>query len=239
MNFQHPEVARLIGESMRVYESVARGVDAAAAKQSGRAYGGVVRAEKGKLVETIARNLIRAAWIARGEDEKRLAFDLHPKYDIPITAEYVDGIADAEIREEIRANIGKYKIRHGTDVHVYADGEFVLSAECKAYAENAMLKRILFDARLLRTKFPDLRFALVQLESQLGGDYSRLPANPRGSPQSRTLMSYMREVDLTIITLLEGERKVARPIHKAEFYKPLTAESLQNAAATLAKLLPD
>lgn len=238
MNFNLPEVARLLDEAARKYESVVRGVEAAATR-SDRAYGGVVRSEKGKLVETIARNLARAAWIGTGRNAARLAFDLHPKYEIPITKEYVNSIPDSEIRAEILANIGEYKIRHGTDLHVYADREFALSVECKAFTENAMLKRILFDAHLLKTKHPNLRFALVQLESQLGGDYSQLPKTPHGSKSTHTLMSYMRDVDLRIITLLEGERKVDQPIHKAEFYKPLTAKSLRNAAMTLAKLLPD
>lgn len=59
-----------------------------------------------------------------------------------------------------------------------------------------MLKRILFDAYLLKTQFPELQFALVQLESQLGGDYAQLSIKPHGSKSSHTLMSYRETVDL-------------------------------------------
>ena len=238
MNFDAPEIACLFRQCVREYELVAHGIDATA-KAENRAYGGVVRSGKGAMVESVARNLLRAAWLAGGKDAARLQFDLHKKYDIPINADYVNAIADAEVRREILANIDEYKIRHGTDVHVYVDGDFVLSVECKAYAENAMLKRILFDAFLLRTKFPALQFALVQLESQLGGDYSRLPQKPLGGRQSHTLMSYMRDVNLSVITLLAGDRKVEEPIHKEAFYKPLTMTALRNATAILAKLLPN
>jgi hypothetical protein len=42
-------------------------------------------------------------------------------------------------------------------------------------------------------------------------------------------MSYFQNVDLQIITLLPGERKVDRPINKADFFKPLPLERLENA----------
>lgn len=112
------------------------------------------------------------------------------------------------------------------------DDKFALSVECKAYTENVMQKRILFDAYLLKTQFPELQFALVQLESQLGGDYAQLSIKPHGSKSSHTLMSYRETVDLKIITLLEGERKVDCPIHKTEFYKPLEETALKKCDYT-------
>lgn len=225
-------------ECVAVYNSVVRNVNADAEAQSGRAYGGVVRMAKGKMVEDVARNLLRAAWLGLGEDAARMKFNLRPKYDIPIRPEYLEKIPDADLRREMRASIGEYKIRHGTDIHVHVDGEFVLSVECKAFAENAMLKRILFDAFLLGTLFPNLRFALVQLESQLGGDYgSAEPGAAAGSRQTHTLMSYMDSVDLHVVTLLEGDRKVDRPIHEPEFFKPLKRERLERAAEVMAELL--
>ena len=230
----------LLDKCVSDYDSVVRGIDAEAEAQSGRAYGGMVRMTKGGMVENIARNLLRAAWLGLGRNPARLEFNLRPKYEIRIRPEYVEKIADADLRRKMRENIGKYKIRHGADIHVYIDKYFVLSVECKAYAENAMLKRILFDAFLLGTRFPDLRFALVQLESWLGGDYgSADPEAAFGSPQSHTLMSHMDSVDLHVITLLEGDRKVKEPIHKPKFYKPLKRVRLEKAAAMLANLLDD
>ena len=93
--------------------------------------------------------------------------------------------------------------------------------ECKAYTENAMLKRILVDFTLLKTVYPKMQCALLQLESQLTGDYSKINKKViLGSHSTHTLMSYF-DVNLNIMTLLEGERKVDEPIHKAEFFKPL------------------
>ena len=230
------EVNRLIDECAAMYESVVRGVDKDAAEQSDRAYGGMVRAKKGRLTEDIARLLLRAAWLSLGKKAADLQFNLSPKYDIPMREDYIDRIKNARVREHIRENLGEFKIHHGADIHAYARRKFIVSVECKAYAENAMLKRILVDAHLLKTRFPRLRFALLQLESQLGGDYSELGKMSLGSRPSHTLMSYF-DVDLTIVTLLEGDRKVDKPIHKPEFYKPMRKENIERAVAVLAEIL--
>ena len=229
------EVNKIINECIEIYNGVVCHVHQEAQEQTGRAYGGVVRANKGKMQEMISKNLINAAWVINGGDRKRLQFDLHPKYDIPIRSDYVENLKDKELKRYINERIGEYKVQHGTDIHVYIDGMFVLSVECKAFTENAMLKRILFDAYLLQTRFPQLKFALVQLESQLTGDYSSLPAKPIGSRSTHTLMSYMSSVDLKIITLLKGERKVNEPIHK--IYKPLERENLEKAILEIKNLL--
>lgn len=228
----------LLDECALLYESTIKSVHEAAQDQDRRAYGGMVRSIKGAMVESLAHKLLRSAWALLGRNNDEIKYNLHKKYEIPIRQEYVDKIADDDLRREIQENIGKYKIKHGTDIHVYDSDEFILSVECKAYSENAMLKRILFDAFLLKTKFPNLKFAMVQLENQLGGDYaSKDPGKMLGSYQSHTLMSYMDSVDLHIITLLDGDRKVHCPIHKPEFYKPLRRERLEQAAIYLAELI--
>jgi hypothetical protein len=114
-----------------------------------------------------------------------------------------------------------------------------MAVECKAYTENAMMKRILVDFTLLKKAYPKLKFVLVQLESQLGGDYSsKLCKNPLGSFPTHTLLSHF-DVDLTIITLLKGERDITRPIHKKEFFKPLTKENLESAIEVIRSLLKE
>ena len=103
-----------------------------------------------------------------------------------------------------------------------------MTVECKAYTENAMLKRILVDASLTKKVFPNIYYVLFQLESQLGGDYSSIFNDiTYGSSPSNTLMSYF-DINLEIITLLEGERKVDEPIHKTDYFKELKEESLNN-----------
>ena len=225
------KAGQLLDECIADYDSTIWGI-------SPNASGGTVRGVKGAMTERIVRILLQSAWISAGKSEERLQFNLHSKYDIPIRREYVEKIADTELRRKILANLGEYKVEHGTDIHVYIDEVFALSVECKAFTENAMLKRILFDAFLLGTRFPNLRFALVQMENNMGGDYgtSELGA-VSGSPQSHTLMSYMDSVNLHVITLLEGDRKAKCPIHKSEFYKPLKRDRLETAASVLAELL--
>lgn len=235
---QREKVKRLLNESISDYNKVVRNISDEATAQSERAYGGMVRQRKGKMVEKVSEKLLRAAWLSLGKDTTRLEFNLHPKYEIQIRPEYVGKITDDDLRSEIQENIGKYKIQHGTDIHVYIDKNFILSVECKAFTESAMLKRILFDAFLLGTRFPNLRFVLIQLESQLGGDYgSANPGTATGSHQSHTLMSYMDLVDLNIITLLEGDRKVKEPIHDKKFFKEMKRERLESAVVVLAELL--
>jgi len=128
------------------YNSVIKNVEAKALSSQERAYGGVIRSEKGKLVEEISRLIITAS----------------------------------------------------------------------------------------KQRYPDINFVLIQLESQLGGDYSKLPAKPLGSPSTHTLLSYF-DVDLKIITLLKEERDIKKPIHK--FFKPLTKKSLNAAIKTIAEVL--
>lgn len=100
-----------------------------------------------------------------------------------------------------------------------------------------MLKRILVDFTLLRQIHPHLKCVLVQLESQLTGDYSQpLKDVVYGSRPTHTLLSHF-DIELNIITLLEAERQVRKPIHKPQYYKPLKQESLQRAVTVLKSLL--
>ena len=151
------------------------------------------------------------------------------KIRVPINRKYVNNLT-GNTSKYIAKNIDDFYYNIGTDVHVYIDDVFIMAIECKAYTENAMLKRILVDATLLKEYGNVERFVLVQLESQLGGDYSHLKdiESTIGSPSTRTLLSYFG-IDLNILTLLKGERKVDKPIHKKEFFKELTYESVLNA----------
>jgi len=121
---------------------------------------------------------------------------------------------------------------------VTIDDEVILEIECKSYTENAMFKRILVDATLLKTQFPEMQFVLLELESQLGGDYSELKDITLGSTSTHTLLSYF-DIEMHIITLVEGERKVDKPIHKPEFFKPLTRESLEKAVKIIYDILKE
>lgn len=226
----------LVDECVDLYERVVKGVEHKATQSPDRAYGGVVRANKGELVESLAGKLIKAAWLVNHNSESGLSLNDQKKFDIPIKRDYIDKIPDKEIRSYIQQNAENYRLQHGADIHVYVDKSFVLAVECKAFTENAMFKRILVDSHLLKTKFPNLRFALVQLESQLTGDYSELNEVTYGSRPTHTLLSYF-DVDIKILTLLKGERKVVKPIHKPAHYKPLEKSQLRRVIREMALLL--
>ena len=224
-------------ELIRSYNLLVGGIEDEAVHDAERAYGGVIRAAKGKLVESMTPHIIRLAWADCGGQPERLSFGDTKTYRAPIQQGYVDGLPD-EIRDYINDRRGQYFYRAQVDHHIFVDGAFALGVECKSYTENAMLKRILIDFRLLKSRHPNLVCCLLQLESQLGGSYSNpLTAPQTGSPSSHTLMSYFPEVELNIITLLEGERKIDRPIHQANYFKELNPEVLERAIERFAQLL--
>jgi len=220
------------------YTVLVKGIDEKAHTNSnGRAYGGIIRSGKGTMLENIAKELVRLAWKELKQDEKRLEI-IGARIRIPIKKDYLKKIKDSEIKEYIERNIDNYYYPYKSDVLVAIDKNPVFEIECKAYTENAMLKRILVDCTLLTRIYPKMKFALLQLESQLGGDYSELKPKSFGSPSTHTLLS-MFDIDLKIITLIEGERLVDKPIHKKEFFKPLTEKALLNTIGDFKEILKD
>ncbi len=197
-----------IDEIVKAYEYYMRDVDSQARNsEDGRAYGGILRASKGTLVETIAESLVHIAWVNVSGNYDRLDTSGH-------RISYTSSQGDT------------YSFK--PDVLVKVDDDVVMAIECKAYTENAMYKRILTDAKITKDAYANAEYVLFQLESQLGGDYSSLTHEPTGSSSTRALNSLF-DVDIKIITLLEGERKVDEPIHDPRFYKPLTEDSLEYA----------
>lgn len=227
-----------VQEIIDAYNKLIRNIEnTAISSEDGRAYGGIVRAGKGHLVENIAKILVQLAWKKLKQDPKRLQM-IGRRIRIPIKQEYLDRLKDDKIREYISQKVYDYFYPYKPDVLVEINGKAVLEIECKAYTENAMFKRILVDATLLKTQVPKMQFILLQLESQLGGDFSKLNDITYGSTSTHTLLSYF-DIDLHIITLLEGERSIDEPIHKPEFFKPLTIKSLEKAIERIAEILKE
>ena len=219
---------------LATYNSVVKVVDSDATKnEEGRAYGGIVRSVKGKLQEHLTEEIAKIAWESLGGELSRLEINSKKQF-IPIRREYVLQLEDKTIKQHILSNINEYYYGLSVDKQIFIDGEFVIGIECKAYTENAMLKRILVDFSLLKKAFPNISCYLFQLESQLGGDYSELNEITFGSKPSHTLMSYFPEVKLKIFTFLKGERKVNKPIHKSDYFKPLDRKQIEKAIKLLA-----
>lgn len=213
-----------------------QGIDMIAQVDADRAYGGVIRATKGKLLEELCKELVIIAWDEMGGERSHLSFS-DKTIKIPLKREYLNKIKSAEVRNWIESNISDFHFNAQVDVHVMVKEKFVLGIECKAYTENAMLKRILVDFTLLKSQFPRLKCGLLQLESQLTGDYSDIDKDViLGSHSSHTLMSYF-DVDLNIMTLLKGERKVDRPIHKEGYFKPLLPQNAEKCIDVIKSLL--
>ena len=227
-----PDLEKEVDRLLLEYEHVFKSIDREAERQTSRAYGGVVRATKGKWFEAFTERLIELAWDRLEADRSRLKVNPQ-RHKILMGSGYLDKLDD-EMRAHILASDEEYAYPANVDKQIVIDGKFVMGIECKNYTENAMLKRILVDFTLLKFVFPKLRCYLFQLESQLGGDYSAHNEITYGSKSSVILMSHFPDVDLKIFTFLKGERKVDRPIHKPEFFKPLEKSRVLQAIDLLA-----
>jgi hypothetical protein len=225
-----------VDEIIKAYEILVKGIEDQANEDEDRAYGGIIRAGKGKLVESIARHMVEIAWEKIGGESKRLSL-VKNTFNIPINRSYIERIKSQEVKSYIFEHINEYYYGLKTDVHVSIDNRMVMGIECKTYTENAMLKRIMVDFTLLKNVLPNLKCVLLQLESQLAGDYSQV--NKKiiyGSHSTHTIMSYF-DVDLYILTLLEGERKVDEPIHQHTYYKELKKDILMKNISIIEDLL--
>lgn len=220
------------------YEDTVKNMWEKAESAEGRALGGYLRSEKGALVERMAEGMVRAGWRSAGGEGGSLEID-KSKSRVPIDREYVESLSRDKVRWHVKENIEEYYYDISVDLHVHVGGSTPLVVECKSYTENAMMKRILVDCQLLAGALDDQDpvFVLFQLESQLGGDYSELPPVELGSSSTHTLMSHFPDVDLEIMTLLEGERKVDRPIHDPKHYKPVEAEVVRSYIGRFGEIL--
>jgi hypothetical protein len=220
------KIAPSISEIIRIYETIVKVVDDQAKEQTNRAYGGAVRMIKGKLQEIITEEIIKLAWTNLKGKKERLEIN-SKKIKVPIQKSYVANLKNEKVKKYINEHISEYNYGLSVDKHIFIDGKFVMGIECKAYTENAMIKRILVDFHLLKTLFPNISCYLFQLESQLGGDYSELPETIYGAKSTHSIMSYFEDVNLNIFTFLKGERNINIPIHKQ--FKPLEARRVENA----------
>ena len=109
---------------IRLYNYVVRGVEDTALEDDTRAYGGVIRAKKGQLVETIARRMVEIAWEHIGGNQLRLSMD-RKTVKVPIDRDYVRNIPDAEIKRYIKSNIDGYFYRIRPDLCVHIDGNLI------------------------------------------------------------------------------------------------------------------
>ncbi|GIW66905.1 MAG: hypothetical protein KatS3mg095_0803 [Candidatus Parcubacteria bacterium] len=228
------KIDKKINSIIAAYNKIVGDIESEALNSDERAYGGIIRADKGKLVESIGKALIEIAAEELGINHQ-ISF-VNRKIKIPLRKEYLKRIKNPEVRAYIEKNLDNIFYEIKPDIQVYFKNEFRISIECKSYTENAMLKRVLVDCTLIKQVYTNISFVLLQLESQLGGDYSQYTLGKIGSHPTHTLLSYF-DIDLNIITLLKGERKVDQPIHRPQFFKPLTKQNLMEAIDCFKNLL--
>ena len=189
---------------------------------------GQIRGAKGRLVENIVDAIVRLAWHEIGGQANR--FDIRKRTDrITIEEDYVKNLTPETVRNHVERNKGKYFCKLELDRAVQIDQELILGIECKSYIENAMLKRTLKDFELIaKLLYPNLLFCVFQFENNLGGDYGEAGKPVQlGSESTHTLLSHTPEVHLEIITLLDGDRRANREIHKPQFFKELPVENVE------------
>lgn len=162
-----------IEQIIQDYNSVVKVIEGDALAQNNRSYGGMIRSVKGRLQEHITERIVKIAWRNLKGDPNSLTIN-SDKIKLPIRDDYINKIKNQNVKEYIIRNKNDYCYKLSVDKHIFINKKFVIGIECKAYTENAMLKRILIDFHLLKTIYPNISCYLFQLESQLGGDYSDL-----------------------------------------------------------------
>ncbi len=201
---------------------------------------GQIRGAKGALVENIVEAIVALAWSELGGKANRFNIWKQTR-EIMIEDDYVENLTPQSVRNHVQKNRGRYICKIELDRSVEIDNNLILGIECKSYIENAMLKRTLKDFELIaKLLYPKLIFCVFQLENGLGGDYGEVSKLQQfGSETTHTLLSHTPNVSLEIITLLDGDRKSNREIHKQEYFKELPIVNVETCVRKFRDLLAD
>lgn len=199
---------------------------------------GQIRGAKATLVENIVDAIVSHAWQEIGGNGNRIDIQRQTG-KIAIEENYVKNLTPEVVRNHIVKNKGKYVYEVELDRAIQVDGKLVIGIECKSYIENAMMKRTLKDFELIeKLLYPQLIFCVFQFENSLGGDYGEVSKQFHlGSESTHTLLSYTPTVQLEIITLLDGDRRSNREIHKPQYFKELPVENVATCVGKFRKIL--
>lgn len=96
-----------VDEIVKAYEILVKGIEAEANDDEERAFGGVIRAGKGKLVESIAKHIVAIAWQNLKGKPERLSLEKQT-FRVPINKPYIARLKYKEVREYILKNISDY-----------------------------------------------------------------------------------------------------------------------------------
>ena len=184
---------------------------------------GQIRGKKGTLVEDLAEDLLLISCSDLGISEDRISFDpVHVRVMLT-SPEYLMRLPE-EVGNYLLDNLDLCYHELVTDKNLSIDGRFILDVECKSYTENTMLKKIIQDCLFVRSVYPTVCFAILQLENSLGGDFGA--SDIYGSRAAHAIMSHF-DLNIHIITLMDGNRHSHKPI---EVYpKPLKMDRLEKS----------
>lgn len=122
---QKTEIRDKIKDIISDYTNLVKGIDNEAHHNEDRAYGGIIRAKKGKLVEEMTARMVQIAWIdVLKQDKNRLQINKR-KVPINITDRYINR-QEPRIRNYLSANKATHRYMFGTDVQVFIDEKLVL-----------------------------------------------------------------------------------------------------------------
>ncbi len=200
--------------------------------------GGQIRGAKGELVENIVDAITQLAWHEMGGKANR--FNIRRQIrKIAINEDYVKNLSSEYIRDHIEQNKEQYTYKIELDKAVEIDNNLILGIECKSYMDNTMLRRTLKDFELVvKLLYPKMFFCVFQLINGLGGDYGEVRKQRQlGSRSTHTLMSYTPEINLEIITLLNGKMDPKRSIHDPEHFKELPVENVETCVNKFKNIL--
>ncbi len=112
---------------VNAYNLLVKGIEQKANDDDDRAFGGVIRAGKGLMVENITQLLLGIAWEELGGNSERINFKKQTK-KLPIKKEYIDKIEDLEVKRYILENLDNYFYTLKADVHCNIDNDLVFSS---------------------------------------------------------------------------------------------------------------
>lgn len=122
------------------YDKLVKGIDDQAAMSRDRAYGGIIRAGKGELVESIATHLVQIAW----EDvlhQNRARMEINKKkMPIGINEKYIERIADPRVKEYVAGSVGVYETQDIAAASAVADAVTVDAGAYTAGSQKVTFK---------------------------------------------------------------------------------------------------
>lgn len=193
---------------------------------------GLIRHNKGNLVEELTKKLVFLAC-----DDLKISSDRCCIEKRPVTIKIAN--TNYIMTRNLKNPDGNtYELE--VDNVVLIDGKFVMNIESKSYTEATMLKVVLLNAILVHQHYPDAAFVLLQLENALDGNYDvGSSESENGNGSGHVVMSVFPEIYLNLLTLLDGNRSSAKPIHKPEYYKAMNKDKLRRAYSVIKKLIDE